>query len=104
MCIDSDCDTSFIDRDYLTEKMSNYKTHVKKINVIKVRDIDDVNLSIIECLSITFRISNTVVDDNFAIAIFIKHVYIVDDLKTKVLLNNDILESKQIVLNIVKKN
>ena len=103
MCVDNNCDTSFIDRDYLTKKMLNYKKHVKKINVIKIRDIDEVNLSTIECLSIIFRIFDTIADDSFVVVIFIKHVYIVDDLKTKILLNNDIFESKQIALNIVKK-
>ena len=29
MCVDSDCDTSLIDRDYLAEEMSDYKKHVK---------------------------------------------------------------------------
>ena len=84
--------------------MSNYKKHVKQnFNVIKIRDIDDVNLIIIEYLSIIFRIFDVVLDDNSAIVIFIRSVYIVDDLKTKILLNNDIFESKQMILNIIKK-
>ena len=84
--------------------MLNYKKHVKQsVNVIKVRDIEDANLIIIEYVSIIFCILDVIVDDNFVIVTFIKNVYIVDDLKTKMLLSNDILKSKQIILNIVKK-
>ena len=84
--------------------MSNYKKHMKQnVNVIKVRNIENASFIIIEYVSIIFRIFDVIVDDNFVIVIFIKNVYIVDDLKAKMLLNNDILKSKQIVLNIVKK-
>ena len=42
-------------------------------------------------------------NDKNAIVIFIKKIYIVKKLKTKILLNNDILDSEQISINVEKQ-
>ena len=69
-----------------------------------MRNINDVNFIIVEYLFVNFRILNTIVDDTSIVIDFIKHFYIVDNLKIKILFNNNIFEFKQITLNIVKKN
>ena len=102
--INFNCEIFLIDRDFLTREISNYKKHVKTKNkAIKIRDIENTNFSIVKYLLIDFRISSTAIDDNSIIVTFIKHLYIVNNLKIKLLINNDILKSKQIVLNIIKK-
>lgn len=93
-----------IDRNFLTNKISNYQKHIKqKVNFIKVRNIENVNLNTTEYLLIDFRISSTVVDNNSIIINFIKHFYVVDNLKIKMLLNNNIFGFKQMILDIFKK-
>ena len=84
--------------------MPDYQTRVqKKTNVLRVRNIDDALLNTTEHLFFIFRISEKTIDDFAAIACFIRHVYIVDELKTKMLIINDILESKLIVSNVDKE-
>ena len=68
-----------------------------------MRDIDDVNFIVVEYLFVDFRILNTVVDDTSIVINFIKHFYIVDNLKIKMLFNNNIFKLEQITLNIIKK-
>lgn len=93
-----------INCNFLTNEMLNYQKHVKqKVNFIKIRDIENINFNTIEYLLINFRILNTIVDDNLIIINFIKHFYVVDNLKIKILLSNNILEFEQIILNIFKK-
>ena len=55
-------------------------------------------------MSLIFRVSKLTSNEiTFTIVCFTRHVYIVDNLKTKMLLSNDILKSKQIILNLNKK-
>ena len=104
MCADSGCGTSLTDRDYLAEEMPDYKKHVKQSsNPIKVRGIGDASLTTAEYLPVTFRVPGTAADGSSAVATFTRHVYIVDGLKAKVLLGNDILGPEQIALDIAKE-
>ena len=72
----------------------------QKSNVIKIRNIDNVMFNIKNYLSLIFRVLKLTLNEmTFTIVCFIKYVYIVDNLKTKMFLNNDILRLKQIILN-----
>ena len=103
--INFDCEIFLNDHNFLIKKILNYKKHVKTKNkTIKIRDIENINFNIVEYLSIDFRISNTTIDNSSIITTFIKYFYIINNLKTKLLINNNILKPKQIVLNIIKKN
>ena len=105
ICVDNEYDVSLINRLFLTKKIFIYQKFVKqKSNVIKIRDIDDVIFNTKNYLSLIFRMSKlTSNKTTFAIICFTRYIYIVDNLKTKMLLNNDIFESKQIILNLNKK-
>ena len=99
-----DCDNSLTNRDFLNQKMLDYEKLMKRRNnVIKIRNIENVNLNINEYLFVNFRIFEVAIDDNFVVINFIKHFYIVDNLKIKMLLDNDILKFEQMILNIFKK-
>ena len=58
---------------------------------------------IIDYISFIFRISEVATDDKNAIVIFTKRIYIVKELKTKIFMNNDIFESKQINIDVNKQ-
>ena len=99
-----DCDNSLTNRDFLNQKMFDYEKLMKqRNNVIKIRNTDNVNFNINEYLFVNFRIFEITIDDNFVVINFIKHFYIVDDLKIKMLFDNDILKFEQMILNIFKK-
>ena len=75
---------------------------VKSIIVMKIRDINDVLIETKKHIFFNFRVSNTMKNKSTIIC-FIRHVYIVKSFKIKILLDNDILNSEQIVLNVDKK-
>ena len=104
MCVNIDCETSLINRNFLTQKVVDYATHVRQCaKSLKIRNIDDVVVIITIYISLIFRIFDVTTDDKNAIAIFIKKIYIMKKLKTKILLSNDILDSKQININVEKQ-
>ena len=70
---------------------------------LKIRNIDDVVVIITIYISLIFRIFDVTTDDKNAIAIFIKKIYIMKKLKIKIFLSNDILDSKQININVEKQ-
>ena len=104
MCVNIDCKASLINRNFLTQKVVDYATHVRQCaKSLKIRDIDDVVVIITIYISLIFRILDVTTDDRNVIAIFIKSIYIMKKLKTKILLSNDILDSKQINIDVEKQ-
>ena len=105
ICVDNECNVSLINRLFLIKKLFIYQKLIKqKLNVIKIRDIENVIFNIKNYLSLIFRVSKLTSNEiTFTIVYFTRHVYIIDNLKTKILLSNDILKSKQIILNLNKK-
>ena len=103
LCCDINYEASLVNREFLAIEMSNFQRHIqKKFIVMKIREINDVVLNITKHLFVSFRVSR-LIDDKSIIVCFTRQVYIVDDLKTKLLLSNDIIDSKNIVSNIEKK-
>ena len=102
LCCDIECDYFLVDRSFLIAKISNYQQQIKQIIVMKIRDIDDALIETKKHISLNFRIFGKM-KSKPAVICFIRHVYIVESLKTKILLNNDVFDSKQIVLNVDKK-
>ena len=103
-CIDIDCDVFFIDRTFLVEQIFNYRKHVKhKINAVKIRDIENFTFSSTKYISIIFEVFDKFVDGELIIINFTRHVYIVDNLKIKMFINNDILDSKKMIIDLNKQ-
>ena len=102
MCLDTGCGASLIDRDFLAQKIPGYQNLMKqKSEAIRVRDIDNAMLSSSDYLSLRFRLPGELKQMS-AIASFTRHAYIVDKLKAKVLISNDIIEPEKIVPNVAK--
>ena len=70
---------------------------------MKINNINSFSLFIFERIFIEFFISSEI-DDKFAIARFTRHVYIMKKLKTKFLLNNDILGFENMISHLKKTN
>jgi hypothetical protein len=104
MCVNIDCETSLINRNFLKQKIINYATYVRQCaKSFKIRNIDDVVVIITIYIFFIFRIFDVTIDDKNVIAIFIRRIYIMKELKTKILLNNDIFDSKQFNINVKKQ-
>ena len=104
MCVDTECEASLIDRKFLMQKILDYRTHVRlSSKSLKIRSIDDAIVTTTDYISLIFRISEVATNDKNAIAIFTRRIYIVKELKTKVLMDNDILEPKQISIDVDKQ-
>ena len=103
-CIDIDCDAFFIDRAFLIEQIFNYRKHVKhKIDAVKIRDIENFTFSSTKYISIIFKIFDKFADDKSIMINFTRHVYIVDDLKLKMFISNNIFDSKKMIIDLNKK-
>ena len=88
----------------MTQKVVDYATHVRQCaKSLKIRNIDDVVVAITIYISLIFRIFDVTADDKNAIAIFIRKIYIVKELKTKIFLSNNIFDSEQISINVEKQ-
>ena len=101
-CFDIDCELFMIDRSYLVSKRFDYVKNVIHIDIMKINDIELFSLCTSERIFIEFFISNEI-DGKSVVARFTRYVYIVKELKTKLLLNNDILGSKNMIFHLNKE-
>ena len=74
-----------------------------KIDVVKIRNIENFTFNNTKYILIIFEIFDKFVDDKSIIINFIRYIYIVNNLKIKMFMNNDILDSKKIIINLNKK-
>ena len=104
MCVDTECDASLIDRKFLMQKIFDYRIHARQtMKFFKVRDIENVVVTIIDHISLIFRVFEISTNDENAIVTFTRQIYIVKELKTKIFLDNDILNSKRMSINVDKQ-
>ena len=75
---------------------------VRKSKILKINNIEFIAIIIDKCLFIDFVIFDEINDKSTTIC-FIRYVYLINNLKINIFLNNDILKSKNIVFYI-KKN
>ena len=75
---------------------------MKQIAVLKIRDLNDSLLKTKKYFFIKFRIFDEI-DDKTSIIFFIRYIYIVESLKTKIFVNKNILNFENIVFNVEKK-
>ena len=69
---------------------------------MKIRDINNILIKTKKYIFFNFCVSNTMKNKSTIIC-FIRHVYIFESFKIKILLDNDILNFEQIVFNVDKK-
>ena len=75
---------------------------MKQIVALKIRDLNDSLLKTKKHLFIKSRIFGEI-DDKTLIMFFIRYIYIVESLKIKMFVNNNILSFENIVFNVEKK-
>ena len=72
---------------------------LRKLKSLKIKDIKLFTLNIDKYILINFVIFSET-NDKLTIVCFIRHFYIVNNFKTKILLDNNIFNSKNIVVHI----
>ena len=103
ICSDIDAESSFGDREFIAKQIPNYADRiVRKPKALKINNIESTTVTTNECISIDFSIPNEV-NDKSATACFTRYVYLVNDLKVNILLDNDILKPKNIVSHVKKE-
>lgn len=100
-CLDFECDMSLIDRDFLVSQ--SHETIKRIIVSLKVRKINNREHDTSKYCELDFYIVETLSDKVSIIAYFKREIYVIDDLRTKVLIDIDILRSKTIVLDVTRK-
>jgi hypothetical protein len=97
LCVDTDCIMSLIDKTYLQKFLSSVKI-LHTDDFISVRDIEIVIHNCSEYVYLKLFIS-----ESFEIAKFSHQAHIVDNLRTKFLMNMNILEFEEIILDISRR-
>ena len=97
ICIDTDCTMSLIDRVFVT----NLKlvTQIKKVNVsIFVRDIDTFRHVTNDYLMLSMYIQDTI-DKRKATTHLRREIYVIDNLKTKLLLSINVMSFERMIID-----
>ena len=103
VCFDFDCEFFMIDKQSLIFQRSNYQKHVlRKSKSLKINDINSSSLFINEYITINFVIFNEIDETSIKVC-FTRYVHIINNLKINIFLNNDIFDSKNIVIHVDKQ-
>lgn len=97
-CADSGCPGSMVDREFLAIEVPDYRQKSSPRTPLNVRGIGNAMVTSTEHLPLTFKVPGTV-NGKPAVACFTRMVNIVDGLKAKMLIGNDILCPERITLN-----
>ena len=95
ICLNIDCDIILVDRQFLSKQSST--TIVKtKFTSIFVIDIDDNKHEISEYVVVTIHVFDLNKQDKSVVTKIIREAHVVDELKVKMFIDTDVIESKQI--------
>ncbi len=92
---------SLKDREFIKSITSNFATKVRKLAFsISIRDIENKIHNLNEYILMNDFIKETLSNNTSAVAFLQRKVYLMNDLKMKMLIDIDILSSKRIQLNL----
>lgn len=70
---------------------------------LRVREVNFIKHEIEEYIIVSMYLSRINEQSNKVLTLIIKKLHLVDDFKVKMFIENDILESKVIVINVIKR-
>ncbi len=98
---DIECTMSLSDREFIESITLNFATKIRKLtSLILIRDIENKIHNSDEYILMNDFIKETLLNNTSAIAFFQREVHLMNDLKMKMLIDIDILSSKQIQINL----
>ena len=102
ICLDTDCEATLADKSWILDILSNVQ--IKKMKTaLMIKNIDPTIHESIEFICILIYFSGKIENDTAALAFIIREIHLVEHLKTKMLIENDFLDSKEFVINIEDK-
>ena len=97
ICVDTECDMSLIDRQFLKNILSNKEIYIMSI-AIAIRDIDDRSHILSKYIDLNIWILES--NKNDSIMTYIRRkVHIVNDLRVNLLLDTDAIMSENMTIN-----
>ena len=100
-CLNTKCEMSMIDKEYLCKLISNYKLTVKTSSSIKVRDIEKTIITFNERIELNLEIFD-LFNERATIARIKRMFHIVENFTTKILIEMNIIESERIKIDCEK--
>lgn len=100
MCLNTDCDVSLADKVWAKSKLSNQVVS-KMTSSLRVRDVKATKHETSDYITTSIYLSEVDDFDNRVLACIRREIHLVDDLRIKMLIENDIISSKNIVIDIV---
>ena len=101
VCFDFEIDVFLIDREFYKSQISNTFVRIM-ITSLKVRDLETKMHETSKYVITNIHLLDTKNDKKIT-SIIRREIHLIDDLKINMLFENDIMKSKKIVINIIKK-
>ena len=100
-CLNTECEISMIDRIYLSKLISDYKSKIKTFTSIRIRSIEKTIVTFNEHIQLNLDILGFF-NEKAAIAKIKELFHIVENLTAKILIEMNIIESKQMKIDFEK--
>ena len=102
MCLNIECDATLADKAWIIDLLSNIQ--IRKMQTsLRVKGIESFTHEFIEYVCISVYFSGITKNEFSALAFITKEIHLIDDLKVKMLIENDLLRSEEFIINIEKK-
>ena len=103
ICLDTECDATLANKVWILNILSEIQIK-KMITSLKVKDIDFTTHEFLKFVSISIYFSGLTKNDISAFVFIIRKIHLIDDLKVKMLIKNDLLSFKGFVIDIEDKS
>ena len=105
ICLNTKCDAIFADKTWILSILSNVQIKTMT-TALRVKEIDSFTHKFTEfiCISIYFSKVMKNFNDTAALAFIIREIYLIDDLKVKMLIKNDFLSFENFIIDVEDKS
>ena len=103
ICLNIECDATLADKTWILSLLSNIR--IKKMQTsLRVKDIKSFTHEFVEYVCISVYFSDLTKNDFSALTFIARKIHLINDLKVKMLIENDLLNSKDFIIDIEKKS
>ena len=103
ICLNTKCGATLADKTWIIDLLSNVQ--IRKMQTsLRVKDIESFTHKFIEYVCISVYFSGFTKNDFSALTFIAREIHLINDLKAKMLIENDLLSSKDFIIDIEKKS
>ena len=103
ICLNTECDVTLADKVWILNILSEIQIR-KMITSLKVKDIDSTIHEFLKFVSISIYFSELSKNDISALVFVIREIHLMNDLKIKMFINNDFLNSEKFIIDVERKS